>query len=155
MAKKVPIDFVDERLNQGLAKTGLRFTAQRRHIYNTLLQKRDHPSAEEVFMRAKAEMPELSMATVYNTLDTLVKCGLIRQVTHDRGPTRYCSNLQKHHHFYCNECNGVFDIDVDPETGEPEFHMPPGFTISHWEILFRGVCPECNAKKNGAGSSRS
>ncbi|MCP5522679.1 MAG: transcriptional repressor [Verrucomicrobiales bacterium] len=147
MERQVPIDFVDERLNKGLARTGLRFTAQRRHIYSKLLEKGDHPSADEVFMRAKSDMPDLSMATVYNTLDTLVKCGLVRQVNHERGPTRYCSNMEKHHHFHCTTCNGVFDIRSDPESGEPEIHMPPGFEVLQFEILFRGICPECAAKQ--------
>lgn len=146
MSKQVPIDFVDERLNKGLAKTGLRFTAQRRHIYSKLVEKRDHPSADEVFMRAKSDMPELSMATVYNTLDTLVKCGLVRQVNHERGPSRYCSNLEKHHHFHCASCNGVFDIKSEPESAEPEIHMPPGFSVLNFEILFRGICPDCAAE---------
>jgi len=147
MKKPVPIDFLDERLNERLARTGLRFTAQRREVYSVLLLQRDHPSAEEVFIRAKSAMPEISMATVYNCLDTLVKCGLVRQVNHDRGATRYCSNMQHHHHFYCDECGGAFDIDADPGHGAPGLHMPPGFHIRNFEISFRGLCPECAGKQ--------
>jgi len=153
MKKKVPIDFVDERLNEGLARTGLRFTAQRRHVYGTLLKKRDHPSAEEVFIRAKTEMPDISMATVYNTLDTLVKCGLVRQVNHERGATRYCSNMQEHHHFYCDACGGVFDIEPDSQHGQPDIHMPDGFKVNRFEFLFRGVCADCSAKNGASGAA--
>lgn len=149
MKKKLPIDFVDERLNERLARTGLRFTVQRRHVYSVLLEKRDHPSAEEVFIRAKASMPEISMATVYNCLDTLVKCGLVRQVNHDRGASRYCSNMQQHHHFYCDECSGAYDIDAEPPAGQPELEMPSGFKIRAYEISFRGLCPDCAAKHTG------
>jgi Fur family transcriptional regulator, peroxide stress response regulator len=147
MNKKVPIDFVDERLNERLARTGLRFTAQRRHVYGVLLKKSDHPSAEEVFIRAKTAMPEISIATVYNCLDTLVKCGLVRQVNHDRGATRYCSNMQQHHHFYCDECGGAYDIDSDATAGESGMHMPVGFEVRGFEISFHGLCPECAAKR--------
>jgi Fur family peroxide stress response transcriptional regulator len=143
MKKKVPIEFVDEQLNQRLVKTGLRFTAQRRHVFGVLLEKRDHPSAEEVFIRAKEEMPEISMATVYNCLDTLVKCGLVREVNHDRGATRYCSNMRKHHHFYCDECGGAYDIDPAPDDNEPQVRIPAGFSIRGYEIAFRGLCPQC------------
>ena len=149
MIKKLPIDFLDERLNQHLARTGLRFTVQRRHVYGVLLAKRDHPSAEEVFIRAKEKMPDISMATVYNCLDTLVQCGLVRQVNHERGATRYCSNMCEHHHFYCDECGGAFDIDTEPGSSEPEMHMPPGFLLKHYEITFRGLCPDCTAKQAG------
>jgi len=146
MRKQLAVDFVDERLNERLARTGLRFTAQRRHVYGVLLEQRDHPSAEEVFIRAKKHMPDISMATVYNTLDTLVQCGLVRQVKQERGATRYCSNMAQHHHFYCDECGGTFDIDTDPATGEPEMHMPRGFEIRNFEITFRGLCPDCTAE---------
>lgn len=153
MKQKVPVDFVDERLNERLARTGLRFTAQRRQVYDVLLKKRDHPSAEEVFIRAKTENPDISMATVYNCLDTLVKCGLVKQVNHERGATRYCSNMQQHHHFYCDACGGTFDIDADSEVGEPEIHMPPGFRVLNFEISFRGLCPECGGRKGSKSAA--
>jgi Fur family transcriptional regulator, peroxide stress response regulator len=69
-----------KQLTQRLATSGFRFTPQREHVYAVLLEKRDHPTAEEVFIRAKRTMPEISMATVYNCLEALVKCGLVRQV---------------------------------------------------------------------------
>ena len=143
----MPNEFVDEQLNERLARTGSRLTAQRREVYSVLLEKRDHPSAEEVFIRAKNRMPEISMATVYNCLDTLVKCGLVKQVHHDRGATRYCSNMKEHHHFYCDECGGTYDIDTDPEAGHPAMTLPNGFRMRSFEIAFSGLCPQCAAKK--------
>jgi Fur family peroxide stress response transcriptional regulator len=147
MKKKVPIEFRDEQLTDRLAQTGLRPTAQRRQVYSVLLRKRDHPSAEEVFLRAKEAMPDISMATVYNCLDTLVKCGLVKQVNHDRGATRFCSNMSEHHHFYCDECGGTFDIDTDPEAGHPDMTLPAGFRMRRFEIAFNGLCPQCGAHK--------
>ena len=76
----------EQHLTEQLGTTGLRLTPQRQQVYDVLLQKRDHPTAEEVFIRAKKAMPEISHATVYNCLDALVKCGLARQVT--RGARR-------------------------------------------------------------------
>jgi len=102
----------NERLSQRLTTGGFRFTPQRQHVYAVLLQKRDHPTAEEVFIRTKREMPDISMATVYNCLDALVQCGLARQVTLERGAARFCPNMQEHCHFYCDTCEGVFDIDL-------------------------------------------
>jgi Fur family peroxide stress response transcriptional regulator len=136
-----------EPLEARLLHSGLRPTAQRREVYRVLLQKRDHPSAEEVFMRAKQGMPEISLATVYNCLDTLVQCGLVKQVHHDRGATRYCSNMAKHHHFYCDECGGTYDITHHAEEGHPDLHLPPGFCMRSFEIAFSGLCPDCSAKR--------
>lgn len=147
MKKKLAVDFLDEQLNERLTKSGLRFTAQRRHVFGVLVGKRDHPSAEEVFIRAKKEMPDISMATVYNTLDTLVQCGLVRQVKQERGATRFCSNMNQHHHFHCEECGGTFDIDSDTDSGGPELHMPSGFQVRNFEIFFRGLCPDCTTRK--------
>ena len=76
--KKMPI-------TERLATSGLRLTPQREHVYNVLIEERDHPTAEQVFLRAKKDMPDISMATVYNCLDALVRSGLVKQVNLDRG----------------------------------------------------------------------
>src|SRR5579859_7046756 len=87
---------LNKRLNERLTRRGFRFTPQREHVYSVLVRKRDHPTAEEVFIRAKREIPEISMATVYNCLDALVKCGLVRHVTVQRGAARFCPNMREH-----------------------------------------------------------
>jgi len=129
------------RLNERLMTSGLRATPQREHVYSVLLHKRDHPTAEEVFIRVKKEMPDISMATVYNCLDALVQCGLVRQVTLDRGATRFCPNMREHCHFYCDSCEGVFDIDLPPEMG---IKLPRGFAAERFDLAVHGRCPACS-----------
>lgn len=126
-------------LSARLSNRGFRFTQQRQQVYSVLLGKRDHPTAEEVFIRAKKAMPEISMATIYNCLDALVKCGLARQVTVDRGATRFCPNMQEHVHFYCEECGGVFDLDF-PRT---KLSIPKGFKAERFDVAIHGRCPAC------------
>lgn len=133
-------------LQAQLEKSGLRMTVQREHVYEVLLQKKDHPTAEEVFIRAKRGMPEISMATVYNCLDALVSCGLVRQVNQDRSATRYCSNMLRHHHFHCDECGRAYDIDLLPSAPPIEVAVPKGFTASQFEVTVRGHCPDCSAR---------
>ena len=133
------------RINERLATSGLRLTPQREHVYNVLLGERDHPTAEQVFLRAKKDMPDISMATVYNCLDALVTSGLVKQVNLDRGATRFCPNMHEHCHFYCESCGGVYDIDLT--RARPEVPMPRGFKASHWELSIRGLCPDCGAKR--------
>src|SRR6266545_5557226 len=133
-------------LLEKLERGGLRVTPQREHVYKVLLDKKDHPTAEEVFIRAKKGMPEISMATVYNCLDALVSCGLVRQVNQDREATRFCSNMQPHHHFYCDECGGAHDIERLDDSTEPPVPMPRGFKPSRYEVTIRGLCPECAAR---------
>src|SRR5690348_15210295 len=99
-----------EQLGERLSASGFRFTPQRRHVYDVISQKLDHPTAEEVFIRAKKGMPEISLATVYNCLDALVQSGVVRQVQLQRGATRFCPNMEEHCHYYCDECGSVFDV---------------------------------------------
>ncbi len=134
------------RLTERLGAGGLRSTPQREHVYNVLLQKRDHPNAEEVFLRAKRGMPDISMATVYNCLDALVRCGLIRQVQLDRGATRFCPNMREHGHFYCASCDTVYDVDL-PAKPNSRIILPHGFTAEHFEVAIHGICPACAKKK--------
>ena len=145
--KKLAIEEAgDPGLHQRLGKSGLRITPQREHVYHVLLGKKDHPTAEEVFIRSKKGMPEISMATVYNCLDALVSCGLVKQVNQDREATRFCSNMQPHHHFYCDECGVAHDIEREDAFGAPPVAMPRGFKPTRYEVTIRGLCPECEAK---------
>ncbi len=131
----------NDRLSSRLADGGFRFTPQREHVYAVLLRKRDHPTAEEVFIRAKRELPDISMATVYNCLEALVRCGLVRQVMLDRGAARFCPNMQEHGHFYCDTCESVFDIALAAETALP---LPKGFKADRYDIAIHGRCPACS-----------
>jgi Fe2+ or Zn2+ uptake regulation protein len=141
VGKKTNGDF-SERLSTG----GFRFTPQRQQVYDVLLHKRDHPTAEEVFIRAKKQMPEISHATVYNCLDALVECGLVRQVQLDRGATRFCPNMHEHCHFYCDACDRVYDVDL-PAKAQPGVALPKGFKAQRYEIAIHGVCPDCAKRK--------
>jgi Fur family peroxide stress response transcriptional regulator len=142
LMNRKPTSAPDRRLNERLADLGFRFTPQRERVYSVLLQKRDHPTAEEVFIRAKQELPEISMATVYNCLDALVKCGVVRQVMLDRGAARFCPNMREHSHFICDSCAGVFDVEL-PETGVGP--LPKGFRAERYDVSIHGRCPACAA----------
>lgn len=134
----------ERHLTERLSTSGFRFTPQRQHVYDVILNKRDHPTAEEVFIRTKKTMPEISHATVYNTLDALVKCGLVRQVQLQRGATRFCPNMAEHCHYYCDACGEVFDVALNDSTVVPS---PKGFKIDHYDIAVHGLCAECAGSK--------
>lgn len=130
-----------------LTRSGLRLTRQRQEIYNVLLQKRDHPTATEVFLRAKEAMPSISLATVYNCLEALSGYGLIRQVNFDRAPTRYCPTQEEHGHFHCDACGHVFDVRLgDTEALHQICNLPETYRVTTREVTLRGQCPECAQK---------
>jgi Fur family peroxide stress response transcriptional regulator len=134
--------------NETIHENGFRFTAQRREVFDALMAKRDHPTAVEVFMRVKEKMPSISLATVYNCLETLTECDLVKHVHLDREPSRYCANLEPHGHFFCTECGAVFDVSQRRKGQlEKAWELPEGAMVSHWEVALRGLCPECSKPK--------
>ena len=126
-------------LSEQLKACDVRPTPQREVVLKVILDKRDHPTADEVFARVKSAMPTISLATVYNCLDTLVSCGLVRSVNFERGPTRYCPNLRPHAHFHDEQSGATHDIDL-PESllQKVKTVLPPGYEASSVEIIFRG-----------------
>jgi Fur family peroxide stress response transcriptional regulator len=126
---------------------GLRMTEQRRTVYDALMEERNHPTAVEVFMRARNRMPSISLATVYNCLETLSSCGLVKTVNLERGPARYCPNSEEHAHFYCDHCGTVLDLPLRARRHpEDVWELPEQLSISHHEVAFRGACPRCAAQ---------
>ena len=126
-------------LAKRLTASGLRPTPQREVVFKVILEKRDHPTADEIFARVKAQMPTISLATVYNCLETLVQCGLVRQVNLERAPTRYCPNLHEHAHFHDDTTGQVHDIDLPASTLKKlRALLPAGFDANTVELAFRG-----------------
>jgi Fur family peroxide stress response transcriptional regulator len=130
--------------DEAISRKGLRFTEQRRHVYDSLLDQRDHPTAVEVFMRVKEKMPTISLATVYNCLETLTDCGLVKHIGTERGPARFCPNLEEHAHFFCEQCHAVLDIPLKGEESLPSAWQFPRHTlVTRHEATFHGLCPTC------------
>ncbi len=136
-----------------MASGGFRFTKQRREVYEALLGQPDHPSAVQVFSRVQKRMPSISLATVYNCLETLAQCGLVRQVNFDRGPSRFCPNIERHGHIICTGCGRVDDVELtSDEALAGAWKLPPGYIVGQYEVSLRGICPACaEASVSSAG----
>jgi Fur family peroxide stress response transcriptional regulator len=130
-----------------LDEAGLRPTSQRSLVYEVLLgHAKEHPTADEIFIQAKQEKPDISMATVYNCLDALVRHNLIRQMHLDRAATRYCPNMHEHAHFLCEECGEVSDFEGQAKPRQSGFKVPREFKVTQVEMNMRGLCPDCTEK---------
>lgn len=141
---------IPDVLTRRLTDNGLRATPQREVVFKVILQKRDHPTADELFARVKSEMPTISLATVYNCLETLVSSGLVRSVNFERGPTRYCPNLKPHAHFHDETSGATHDIDLpDGMIDRVKSVLPAGYNASSVEIIFRGKAPAKGGKGEG------
>ncbi|MFD9794631.1 Fur family transcriptional regulator [Streptomyces sp. NPDC059070] len=131
-------------LIERLRGRGWRMTSQRRVVAEVLNGDHVHLTADEVHARAVERLPEISRATVYNTLGELVSLGEVTEVTTGRAK-RYDPNAHHpHQHLLCNACGTIRDVHP---TGDPLSDLPAaerfGFTVSAAEVTYRGVCPEC------------
>lgn len=124
----------------------LRLTPQRRHVYDELMGGSDHPTATDVFIRVQKRMPSISLATVYNCLETMVAHGLVQAVHVDREPTRFCPNLKDHGHFICTVCEHVYDIEL-PKVDRFLSKLPAGTVIKQQNLTLRGFCANCSTKE--------
>jgi Fe2+ or Zn2+ uptake regulation protein len=134
-------------LLQRLRDRGWRLTAQRRVIAEVLDGEHVHFTAEEVHARAVQRLPEISRASVYNTLGELVALGEVLEVTTDGRAKRYDPNAhQPHQHLVCSGCGTIRDVRLvsDPMGALPEAERF-GFTVSEVAVTYYGRCPECAA----------
>jgi Fur family peroxide stress response transcriptional regulator len=119
--------------------SGLRMTRQRQEVYRTLMAQRNHPTANDVFMRVKDRLPNISLATVYNCLEALVQHGIIRQVNFERESSRYCANLSEHGHFHDATTGVIHDVGFKPGINLADvLDLPPGAHVDDIEITLRG-----------------
>ncbi len=122
-----------------------RITPQRRAVAESLVGEHVHLCADEIFARARAGFPDISRATVYNTLNELVAMGEVAEVRPPAGPVRYDPNAaDRHHHLVCTGCGALFDVRPDGldglQLGDGQRH---GFRLDDVEVVFRGRCATC------------
>jgi Fe2+ or Zn2+ uptake regulation protein len=136
------------RLLDRLRARDWRLTAQRRVVAEVLSGPHVHLTAEEVLERARQRLPEISRATVYNTLTELVAMGEVAEVSTDERAKRYDPNPDhSHQHLVCDRCGRI--LDVNP--GAAAVAALPasqrhGFVLRRADVTYRGVCPECAAR---------
>jgi Fe2+ or Zn2+ uptake regulation protein len=133
-------------LTQAFRQNGLKVTPQRQAIFRILHGNTTHPTAEAVHAEAAAEMPMLSLRTVYQTLNDLASMGELRALDLGTGAVRFDPNLAPHHHLVCDRCGRVQDVEV--ELGDD---LPPdafeGFEIREAQLVLRGRCvPACSPR---------
>jgi Fe2+ or Zn2+ uptake regulation protein len=126
---------------------GLKVTPQRQCIFRLLHGNEVHPTAESVYAAASAEMPTISLKTVYSTLNDLAAMGEIQQLDLGTGSARFDPNTDGHHHLVCTRCGKVRDVYVDARVRVPNDQLG-GFTIGTTEVVLRGLCDECSSTPN-------
>ncbi|HIP42853.1 MAG TPA: transcriptional repressor [Aquifex aeolicus] len=124
---------------------GLKITPQRLAIYEVLLKSYNHPTVEEIYEEVKKMYPYVSLATVYRTLETLEKIGLVKRVCFWGNSARYDANTSEHHHLICKKCGRIEDIDLDQKLSIPENLQ--GFKTDSYSVNIYGLCPKCQSNQ--------
>lgn len=122
---------------------GLNLTHQRLAVFKALYTTVDHPSAEAIFNKLKKEIPTISLATIYKTLELFKEIGAIAEVNVLR-TARFESNIEPHHHLICVECSrieDVYDLSLNDLTREKAANF--NYDIIGGRVEFRGYCPNC------------
>lgn len=129
-------------LSSILRDNNIKPSIQRIKVLEYLYNNRTHPMADEIYKALHIEIPSLSKTTIYNTLNTLVKAGLVRLITIEDNITRYDYDTSSHGHFKCNKCGDIFDFNINLE------HLSKatlnGFKVTSKDVYYKGLCSYCN-----------
>ena len=137
------VNIAQERLRE----QGGRLTAQRRLLFAILDSLGEHPTAEELFILARENDPDLNLSTVYRTLRWLEAENLVsaRLFNEERRQERFDPALpSEHHHFMCTRCRNVIEFDSNLfESIKSQFQELNGAHVSTGSIVLYGLCADC------------
>jgi Fe2+ or Zn2+ uptake regulation protein len=125
----------------------MRYSRQRELILETLKNFENHPTAEQLYLRVKDQLPTLSLGTVYRNLNLLVELGQIRKVeSTGSASVRYDARKDEHCHLVCLSCNSIIDIDLDYfNSVDSKIKDEFNFTVTEHEVVLKGICSNCSS----------
>lgn len=134
---------------------GLKVTPQRVAVFRALDANTVHPTAEAVHEAVTAVLPSVSLRTVYQVLHDLESMGELQQLDLGTGATRFDPNIDAHHHLVCSRCGKARDLYADFGAVEVPPGAEQGFVVDAAEVVFRGICSDCNqpTRRNAHGRS--
>lgn len=121
-----------------------KLTRQREAVLRVIRERNDHPTANEIFEAARAILPAISYATVYNSLRYLRSEGLVREINFGNSASRYDRVTERHDHAICTACGKLVDFDLT----EAAALMRAAARKSHFKaqsvhLTLMGLCPDC------------
>ena len=124
----------------------IRKSKQKEAILRAVKSTTSHPAADWVYERVREEIPNISLGTVYRDLKLLKQEGEVSEVGLTDTLSRFDGNTQSHYHFKCEQCSHIFDVDepVGEEINK-RIAQKMGFKISHHQLVFYGLCQECQS----------
>ena len=120
----------------------MRFSKQRNLILNIVQDTRTHPTADYVYEKARKELPNVSLGTVYRNLGQLVENNQLKSLNID-GTIHYDAFLDDHQHFQCKSCNRIFDIELNTKDFVSKVESNTNHIIDGCQIHLVGICNDC------------
>lgn len=141
-------------LTTALKDAGMRVTPQRVAICELLTQSSEHPTAAMIYDELKPRFHSLSLATVYNTLETLVGLGVVNVLGHaGDDKVHYDADTQPHVNLACISCSRIIDIPSEHVTHlDSEITAASGYKLLGARVLYYGLCPACQKKQTKRNS---
>jgi Fe2+ or Zn2+ uptake regulation protein len=130
-------------VDAGLLQSRYRLTRQRSAVLRALGEG-THLSAEMILERVRAEMPGVSLGTIYRTLDILRGIGLVQIFSYGGSAARYEAVLDKHHHLLCSECRSLTNVTAEGvERIARDMAAREGFSDIDFSLTVVGRCRDC------------
>ncbi len=143
-------------MEQALRADGCRITRQRSAILEYLAATDTHPSARQVYREVKRSLPEVSLATVYNTLGKLVRMNILKLIDYESLDNRYDRDPGLHINLVCTGCGRIQDLEPGVPASSEEIRAQAGFSVQDVRLEYYGKCAECGTRAaSGAGHPRT
>lgn len=131
-----------EELVQKFKQHGYKMTPQRRAILEVLIESTSHPTAEQIHELVKERMPDISLATVYNTLRELAGMRELCELDLGHGVRHYEISQEDHAHCVCLMCGRIEDVSGDFEQVKSLFQSDEGFRPVRYAVTIYGYCAD-------------
>jgi len=139
--------YIEERMTEGLREKGHRLTPQRLEIIRMLSRDISHPGATEILKRIRKSLPNVSMSTVYYTLDMLKREGLIREIEFYDRDNRYDVNVKNHINLVCLKCGTIEDFLTEIPISYAQVREQTRFQPVDMRYEYYGYCKKCTRKR--------
>lgn len=138
-----------ENFIKQLRDRGIAVTPQRLAVMGSLRNRRDHPTAENIYQEVRRQLPAISFNTVYKTLEILCQNGMVIKVNPLHEVARYDGQTGPHAHLVCRKCHVIVDLDWEPaELPALSPDNQCGFQVEFTSLTFWGLCPQCQRESH-------
>jgi len=146
MKQRPELQRIEQRLITSLKNKGYRLTSQRLQIIKLLARDPSHPGAMDILQSVRAKAPQISMSTVYYTLDMLKREGLIQELEFYDRDNRYDVNVSDHINLICRSCGKIEDFAGEVPFSSEVIEEQTGFRPMGMRFEYYGYCKECRRK---------